>query len=128
MNNAVRPAVVVALATTLAVALSGCGGPPATHYYLLEVTPKVEARSTAAERGVTVGVRSFQVDPPYDQDRIVYRVGADSPEVGFYEYHRWAAPLSHMLPRLVCAAYGDVEGVGRIQCQRFLDKEIFSCR
>ena len=28
----------------------------------------------------------------------MYRVGEDSPEVGFYAYHRWAAPLSRMLP------------------------------
>ena len=32
-------------------------------------------------------MRSFDVDPPFDQDRIVYRVGAESPEIGFYAYH-----------------------------------------
>jgi uncharacterized lipoprotein YmbA len=85
---------------------------PTTHYYVLE--PRADP-SDGAATGVTVGVLPFEVDPPYDQDRIVYRIGADSPKVGFYEYHRWAAPLSRMLPRLASAAFRDVEGVRRIE-------------
>ena len=46
-------------------------------------------------------MRPFAVDAPYDQDRIVYRVGEGSAEVGFYAYHLWAAPLSSMLPAAV---------------------------
>ena len=91
---------------------SGCRAAPTTHYYVLE--PRADS-SVAAAAGVTVGVLPFAVDPPYDQDRIVYRIGADSPKVGFYEYHRWAAPLSRMLPRIASAAFRDVEGVRRIE-------------
>jgi len=44
-----------------------------------------------------VGVREFRVDEPYDRDTIAYRV-ADRPTViGFYSYHRWAAPPGRML-------------------------------
>lgn len=87
-----------------AAAASACAGIPATHYY--ELWP-ARARADAAPvpanpHGLAVGVQPFQVDPPYDQDRIVYRIGEDSPELGFYAYHRWAVPLSRMLP--VCAA------------------------
>ena len=93
----------------LAAALAGCGGRvPPTHYYVLE--PHDLPRPVAAG-GASLGIESFQVDPPYDQDRIVYRVG-DSAEVGFYAYHRWAAPLERMLPRLAAASFGELDGVG----------------
>jgi len=94
------------------VLATGCRVVPTTHYYVLE--PPTVTRD-GATTGLTVGVLPFTVDPPYDQDRIVYRIGADSPKVGFYEYHRWAAPLSRMLPRIASAAFRDVEGVGRIE-------------
>ena len=106
----------VAVVSMLAVMLVGCGGPPSTHYYLLETTPRVEAgSSTGAERGLAVGVRTFQVDPPYDQDRIVYRVRERSSEVGFYAYHRWAAPLSRMLPLAVATGLEGAEGLRSIE-------------
>jgi uncharacterized lipoprotein YmbA len=91
---------------------TGCRAAPTMSYYVLE--PRSGASADAPD-GVSVGVLPFEVDPPYDQDRIVYRIGADSPKVGFYEYHRWAAPLSRMLPRIASAAFRDVEGVGRIE-------------
>ena len=55
--------------------------------------------SAAADEGksLRVGVEPFTVDPPYDSDRLVYRLGADSVEVGFYAYHRWAAPLGDLV-------------------------------
>jgi ABC-type uncharacterized transport system auxiliary subunit len=61
------------------------------------------------------GSVTFRVDPPYDQDRIVYRVGEQSAELGFYAYHRWAAPLERMIPRVVAAAFGGVPGVSSIE-------------
>ena len=60
-------------------------------------------------------VEAFLVDPPYDQDRLVYRVGRNTPEVGFYDYHRWAAPLSRMLPKVVADSFGTVRGVASIE-------------
>jgi len=112
-----RPVVVgLFLVAMLAAMLVGCGGPPATHYYLLELTPRVAADTAAgAERRLTVGVRTFQVDPPYDQDRIVYRVRERSSEVGFYAYHRWAAPLSRMLPLAVATGLEGADGLRLIE-------------
>ncbi len=78
--------------------LAGCAKIPPTHYYVLS-TP-APPNMTVPKR-LRVGVRPFRVNPPYDQDRIVYRVGSESPEVGFYAYHRWAVPLGRMLPGVV---------------------------
>jgi uncharacterized lipoprotein YmbA len=57
----------------------------------------------------------MHVDAPYDRDSIVYRIGVDSPEVGFYTYHLWAAPLTRMLPAVLAAALGETEGVAAIE-------------
>jgi uncharacterized lipoprotein YmbA len=96
-----------AAALVLALAVSGCGHLPPTHYYMLEAGDA--HRGSRIEGGPTVGVAAFHVDAPYDQDRIVYRVGEDSPEISFYAYRRWAAPLSRMVPRLAAAT---LDGAG----------------
>jgi ABC-type uncharacterized transport system auxiliary subunit len=107
-----------ALAVALPIAFCGCGGSvPPTHFYVLEPqdVPRVEAQNTATTRGLTIGVETFRVDPPYDQDRIVYRANEGSAEVGFYAYHRWAAPLGRMLPGVVASAYSGVPGAKSIE-------------
>lgn len=96
----------------LLVTAAGCGRPPLTHYYLLEPQDAGRAR---AGGGVTIAVAPFLVDAPYDQERIVYRAGREALEVGFYEYHRWAAPLSRMLADLVTESLRGVEGIGRVE-------------
>ena len=88
------------LVVPLTVALLGaCSSAPTTHYYLL--APKGASLSAGApasdSAGLTVGVEPFTVDPPYDRDQLVYRLGLDSVEVGFYTYHRWAAPLGDLV-------------------------------
>jgi len=109
--------IVVAGLLALALAFVGCGRPPATHYYMLSLVPRADAPDSVATHaeGLAVGVRPFEVDPPYDQDRIVYRVKARSTEVGFYAYHRWAAPLSRMLPLVVARGFAGTEGVRSIE-------------
>ena len=107
-------------AALLALSTLACGRIPATHYYVLGLhPPQVVAASVAAgdaaKNGLVVGVASFHVDPPYDQDRLVYRVGRDSPEVAFYHYHRWAAPLSRLLPGAVAEAFRGVPGLRSIE-------------
>jgi uncharacterized lipoprotein YmbA len=109
----VRPARLSAAALIVGLCVAGCGGRiPTTHYYLLE-TQDV-ARSVPAS-GLTIGVPPLRVAVPYDQDRIVYRVGESSVEVGFYAYHRWAAPLGRMLPPIIVEACQDLTGVQRIE-------------
>ena len=96
------------------VAAAACSARvPTTHYYVLESrAAPVEAPPAS---GAVVGVRPFRVDPPYDQDRIVYRVDGESAEIGFYAYHRWAAPLERMLPGVVASAYSGVPGARSIE-------------
>jgi uncharacterized lipoprotein YmbA len=82
--------------------LASCGGVPRTHYFVLSAA----AVSADTPGTGSVGVAPFRVAPPYDGDRIVYRLGEHGPEVGFYPYHRWAAPLSRMLPTVVADTFG----------------------
>jgi len=105
--------------------LVGCTQLPETRYYVLEIdragaaaaagTDAVPASASGAAAPLAIGVRPFLVDPPYDQERIVYRVGERSPEVGFYAYHLWAAPLSAMLPTAVAAGLSGAAGVHDIE-------------
>ncbi len=77
-----------------------CGSVPQTHYYVLASAEQAVAAEVdtdrVVERSPVVGIRTFSVDPPYDQGLLVYRVGADALEVGFYDYHRWASPLGSL--------------------------------
>ncbi|MFQ5718612.1 MAG: ABC-type transport auxiliary lipoprotein family protein [Acidobacteriota bacterium] len=99
----------------------GCGRLPATHYYMIDVHPPVRRSDPTPGApplpagGQSIGVQSFHVDPPYDQDRIVYRTDDATPEVAFYTYHRWAVSLSRMLPGAVAAGLEGVSGVARIE-------------
>jgi uncharacterized lipoprotein YmbA len=119
--------VLIALA---ALAIAGCSQLPPTHYYVLELdraSGGADAGDGAGSRGAaagglaadssawTIGVRPFAVDAPYDQDRIVYRVGEGSPEVGFYAYHLWAAPLSNMLAAVVATGLEGAPGVTAVE-------------
>ena len=85
---------VVALLTLPAA----CRHAPVPHYYVLDgpMDGPHRGNPVPAGDGLAIGVAPFRVDPPYDQDRLVYRLGKDAAEVRFYSYHRWAAPLSRM--------------------------------
>lgn len=90
------PLVVLGL---LAVLGWGCSGAPQVRHYRL--APEAAPSPGGAPEGLRLGVLPFRVDPPYDQDRIVYRVASEPQRVGFYSYHRWAAPLERMVPLAV---------------------------
>ena len=92
--------------------LMGCkSGLPATHYYVL--VPLVEAAE--GEGAVDLEVQTFLVDPPYDRDAVVYRLGGDSGEVGFYAYHRWASPLGRLVSVALAEGLRGTPGVGRVE-------------
>ena len=97
--------------------LSGCAHVPSTRYYDLSLHSRAARLSSAAppREGLLIGVAPFQVDAPYDQDRIVYRIGHDTPEVKFYAYHRWATPLSRMLPKVVAEHLEGASGIASIE-------------
>lgn len=105
------------ISLALVTLCSGCAKRPPTHYYVLEPARDgaSEHRSPVGNDGMNVGVPSFRIDAPYDQDRIVYRIGDDSPEIGYYTYHRWAVPLSRMLPALVAESFAGVHGLRSIE-------------
>ena len=99
--------------------LGGCmgGSLPPTHYYTLRPAGDGSAAGGATEAadGWRVGVDSIAVDPPYDQDRLVYRSSRDPSEVGFYYYHRWASPLGRLLQVALVDSLASVEGIRSIE-------------
>jgi len=96
-----------------ALLLCSCAEIPQTHYYVLEWPQDLAVGSNRSD-GLVVAVEPFGIDAPYDQDRIVYRIGEDSPEVRFYAYHRWAVPLSRRLPQLVAERLSGTDGIASI--------------
>ncbi len=106
------------LVTSLAVSLFGaCSSAPTTHYYVLAPTRPAPAMATpgSGATGLTIGVEPFTVDPPYDRDQLVYRLGIDSVEVGFYTYHRWAAPLGDLVAVSMAEGLRGTPGIDRIE-------------
>jgi uncharacterized lipoprotein YmbA len=101
----------------LLILVIGCGSVPAIRYYSLSAAEVGGAASRSAhqEEGLALGVGSFVVDPPYDQDRLVYRRGSQSNEVGFYAYDRWAAPLGRMLPVALTEGLRGTPGVASVE-------------
>jgi ABC-type uncharacterized transport system auxiliary subunit len=77
----------LAVALTLAALSCGGGKIPQTRYYTLDLPPAPSPQGSTAQE--SVAVRPLTAASQFTQDRIVYRPSRH--EVGFYEYHRWAA-------------------------------------
>ena len=86
---------------------------PETRYYVLQATP-TGAPATSGE-GLELGVEIFRVDAPYDREEVVYRVGRDALEVGFYAYHRWASPVGKLVSQAVAEAANGFGGVAQAE-------------
>ena len=96
----------------------GCAGSlPLTHYYTLRRPQEAAAvhLGGTASTGLAVGVDTFIVDPPYDQDRLVYRTAHNSSEVGFYAYHRWASPLGRLVAVALAEGLSGTAGIVSIE-------------
>jgi ABC-type uncharacterized transport system auxiliary subunit len=76
------------LMVTLLPALSGCGRVRYPAYYTLNL-PAPPDPPAAENVRTSIAVREFQSPNYLRQGPIVYRTTAE--EIGFYEYHRWAA-------------------------------------
>lgn len=98
----------------LALGMVTCRSAPPAHFYLITRLDATSLPEESTDQGVQLGVPPFNVDSPYDGDQLVYRVGQESPEIAYYTYHRWAAPLRDQLPLAVIAAFGDLPGVASI--------------
>ena len=81
------------LASTSACAvmlLAGCGGKILyPNYYALEIPPAPRPAVSDTPLPATLAVRRFESQQYLRQGRIVYRQAPA--EIGFYDYHRWAA-------------------------------------
>ena len=75
-------------ALTLLIASCG-GGARRPHYYALEIPPAPDRTLSGPRFPGTVAVCRFETPSYLRQGRIVYRETPE--EVGFYDYHRWAA-------------------------------------
>jgi len=76
------------LMVTLLPALSGCGRMRYPAYYTLNLPAPPDPPASEGVRA-SIAVREFQSPSYLRQGPIVYRTRPE--EIGFYEYHRWAA-------------------------------------
>ncbi len=77
------------LMLAILVALTGCGGRVRyPRYYTLNLPPAPDPTAQETVRN-SIAVREFQSPGYLRQGPIVYRTTPE--EIGFYEYHRWAA-------------------------------------
>jgi ABC-type uncharacterized transport system auxiliary subunit len=78
----------VVLMVTLLSALTGCGRVRYPAYYTLNLPAPPDPPAAESVR-TSIAVREFQSPGYLRQGPIVYRSTPE--EIGFYEYHRWAA-------------------------------------
>lgn len=117
MNRSPRVLCGLCLLAATVFWLAGCAGSaPASRYYVL-APPMAEKApaSTRAVDGLRLGVETFAVDPPYDQPRLVYRVGRDAGEIGFYQHHRWASSPGRLVTTGLVAGLRDLDGLASVE-------------
>jgi uncharacterized lipoprotein YmbA len=83
-------------------AVVGCSAGPQVRYYTLAPQPSPLDATT----GPRLGVLPFAVEAPYNGTRLVYRATPDTPRVGFYAFHQWAAPVGHQVAAVVAEELG----------------------
>jgi len=83
-----KRAIALGLMLTLSSALVGCGGVKHPAYYTLNLPTPPDPPAPESIR-TSIAVREFQSPSYLRQGSIVYRPAPE--EIGFYEYHRWAA-------------------------------------
>ncbi len=78
----------MAAAFMLLLAMAGCGAVRYPKYYTLNLPPAMDPPPLESGRG-SIAVREFQSPAYLREGPIVYQPTPQ--EIGFYEYHRWAA-------------------------------------
>jgi ABC-type uncharacterized transport system auxiliary subunit len=73
---------------TFVLVLAGCGSQRPIKYYEVNYPTKSDVAPDAIDAGLMV--RAFETSHLYLDDKMVY--GFDSPEMGTYQYQRWAEP------------------------------------
>jgi len=83
--------------------LVGCGGKILyPHYYALDIAPAPMPAAGDARLPATLAVRRLETPQYLRQGRVVYR--QTPAEIGFYEYHRWAADPAETITAAVMDA------------------------
>ena len=88
----------------LTLFVASCGGGRRPHYYALEIPPAPDRALSNPRFPGTVAVCRFETPSYLRQGRIVYRETPE--EVGFYEYHRWAAEPAETVTTAMIDALG----------------------
>jgi ABC-type uncharacterized transport system auxiliary subunit len=83
----------LAASALVSLALAACGGSRPIKYYQVSYATKSVVAPDAINASLMV--RPFESSHLYVDDKIVY--GFDTPEMGTYEFHRWADPPVEML-------------------------------
>jgi ABC-type uncharacterized transport system auxiliary subunit len=78
-----------ALVCACTLSIPGCGGVKYPSYYTLSIAPALKPEVSRKHLPVTVAVQQFEIPEYLRQGRIVYSKAPG--DIGFYEYHRWAA-------------------------------------
>lgn len=79
-----------ASACAIMLSMAGCGGKILyPQYYALDIPPAPSPAIADARLPATLAVRRFETPQYLRQGRVVYR--QTPAEIGFYDYHRWAA-------------------------------------
>jgi len=91
--NLARSIAVATAFAALAFSLAACGSSRPIKYY--QVTYPTKSFVAQDAINATLMVRAFEASHLYLDDKMVY--GFDSPEIGTYEFHRWADPPVEIL-------------------------------
>jgi ABC-type uncharacterized transport system auxiliary subunit len=88
LPSCIRKRTILLCSSLFLVSLAGCGTPKPIKYYQVSFPTKSVIAGDAINTALIV--RAFEAAPLYLDDKMVY--GFDSPEMGTYEYERWAEP------------------------------------
>ena len=93
----------LASASVLTLLMAGCGGKILyPHYYALDIPPAPRQAVSDTRMPATLAVRRLETPQYLRQGRVVYR--QTPAEIGFYEYHRWAADPAETITAAVMDA------------------------
>jgi ABC-type uncharacterized transport system auxiliary subunit len=86
-------------ALVAAASLAGCGAARPIKYYELTVPDQEGAAKGADPVPATILLGPMMASHLYREDRIVY--GSEGPQMGTYEYQRWAEPPTEMVQEVL---------------------------
>src|SRR5262245_41364405 len=104
MMTKLTKTLLIASAWIIVTLTTGCMGGNVRYpkYYSLEIEPRPTLEVKDQRLPGAVAVRRFETPAYLRQGRIVYREAPE--EVGFYDYHRWAADPSAAVTTAVIAS------------------------